>query len=127
MSPKQTPLRIVALTAATLVAAYLSRFYWGGVLVFGNRIKSVADFCFVYVPILVLPIALLAWWKSRAGAILWAVVILVNFVPELAMSWPHVGAVAAHVLRLVWPFLVGWALLVLVALSDRRNSRGENA
>lgn len=126
MSPKLSSVRIVALALATLVAAYLSSDYWGGVLVFGNRIKTVSDFFYVWAPTMALPAALVAWWKSRLGAILFGLVILTYFGVLLKIAWPRVGAVATHTLHQLWPFMVGWSLLLFVALFDRRHAKGRS-
>ena len=126
MSPKLNPLRITALTIATLIAAYLSFLYWGGVIVFANRIKSPTEFFLLWVPPMALPAALVAWWKSRIGAILFVLVILFFLGAVVVINWPHVGAAAAIMLRPLWPFLISGVLLGLVAFFDRSNAIRKN-
>jgi hypothetical protein len=111
---------------ATLIAAGLSFVSWGGVIVFANRIKRLTEFFFIWSPPMAFPAALVAWWKSGIGAIVFALSILCFFGAVLAVNWPHVGAAATVMLRPLlpfWPFLVSEALLVLVAFSDHRNKR----
>jgi hypothetical protein len=127
MSPKLNPLRIVALTVATLIAAWLSFVSWGGVIVFANRIKNLTEFILIWSPPMAFPAALVAWWKSGIGAFLFALVILGFFGPVLAINWPHVGAAARAIGQPFWPFLVSGALLVLVAFYDHHNAGWKNA
>jgi hypothetical protein len=126
MSSKLNPLRIVALTIATLITAYLSFVYWGGVIVFANRIKSTTEFFLIWARPMAFPAALVAWWKSGIGAILLTLVILSFFGAVLVINWPHFGTTATIILRPLWPFLVSGALLGLVAFYDRHNARRKN-
>ena len=126
MCPKLNPLRITALTTATLIAAYLSYGYWGGVIVFANRIKHPTEFLLVWVPPMAFPAALVAWWKSRLGAILFALVILIFLGAVVVINWPHVGGAAIMMLRQLWPFLISGVLLALVALFDRNKAIRKN-
>ena len=74
------------------------------------------------------PVAKVAWWKSRIGAVLFALVILFFLGPGVVINWPHVGAAASMVGSLVlWPFLISAALLALVAFTDHQNERRKNA
>jgi len=123
MSSKLSLLRIVALTVATLIAAWLSFDSWKGVILFGNRINGLTAFFFIWFPPMAFPAALVAWWKSGISAILFALVIFGFFGAILAITWPDLGAAARIMLRANWPFLVGEALLILVAFSGDGNEK----
>jgi hypothetical protein len=86
MSLKRHPLRIVALAISGIIAACLSLFYCGGLLIFAGRIETLFDFSMVYVPVMAFPVALLAWWKSRIGAGLWILMTLLFFGGEIVLS-----------------------------------------
>jgi hypothetical protein len=126
MSSKLSLLRIVALTVATLIAAWLSFDSWKGVILFGNRIygltiHGLTMFFFIWFPPMAFPAAVVAWWKSGIAAILFALVIFGFFGALLVIFWPDVGAPARIMLRANWPFLVCEALLILVAFSGEGN------
>ena len=125
MSSKLSLLRIVALTVATLIAAWLSFDSWKGVILFGNS-KGLTVFFFIWFPLMAFPAALVAWWKSGIAAILFALVIFGFFGAVLAITWPDVGAAARIMLRANWPFLVSEALLILVAFSGHGNKEQES-
>jgi hypothetical protein len=59
---KKKNLRLGALIAVNVIAAYLSLKSLGGFLVFGVG-NSFGTFSLFAVPVLALPIALIAWWK----------------------------------------------------------------
>jgi hypothetical protein len=122
MSLKRHPLRIVALTISGVIAAGLSLFYWGGLLIFAGRIETLLDVCMVYVPVMTFPIALLAWWKFRIGAGLWILMTLLFFGGDIVLSWPKVAAAIAYRLTSLSLFLVVGVLLVWVAAFDHRSS-----
>jgi hypothetical protein len=128
MRLKQHPLRIVALTMSSLIAASLSQFYWGGFLVFAGRAKTLTDVCYGYVPVLAFPVALLAWWKSRLGACLWVLITLLFFGAQFVIAWPRLTAVVdTQLISSLLLFLVVGILLVSVAVFDRRQSSSSKA
>jgi glucose-6-phosphate-specific signal transduction histidine kinase len=89
--PTAAQLKNLLVTLACCIAAYLSFTFYGGYLVFGFR--SFAEFCFVVVPVLVLPIALLGFRYPWASAVLTVLIMALFFgvqLWELGPPWSRV-------------------------------------
>ena len=118
--------RAVALTLSVLIAAYLSLRFYGGLLVFAGRTKNLLEVCFVYVPVFAFAVAVLALWNSRIGAILWILLMLAFFLPQMFVDWPkvHFCPVPGTLFPL---FLLVGVLLVGTAIYDRRSEQKRRA
>jgi hypothetical protein len=90
---KKKNLRLGALIAVNVIAAYLSLKSLGGFLVFGVG-NSFGTFSLFAVPVLALPIALIAWWNVRFAVFLWAFAMLLFFGVQVGLVWPDVYQVA---------------------------------
>lgn len=130
-------IRAVVLCVCILVAAYLSMKFGGGLFVFEGRIRNVLEFCLIYVPAFAFPVAVLALWNSRLGAILWILLMAAFFVPQMLIDWPKIHVLPAPGTSFAGFFLVGLLLVatatwdmqlvrkrkLLSALEDEQSSR----
>ncbi len=116
MQIKKKTLRLVLLIMVNLIAGYLSLKFLGGFLVFGVG-GSFADFSLSVVPVLALPIALIAWWSIRLAVVLWALVMLLFFGTQVSLVWPEVHLVAHNGTHFLI-FLAGCALLLLAVILE---------
>jgi hypothetical protein len=108
--------RLVALTAVNGIAAYLSLKSLGGFLVFGVG-NSFAAFCLFAVPVLALPIALIAWWRIRFAAFLWGFAMVLFFGVQVSLVCPEVHRVAHNGTHFL-AFSAGCILLLWAAISE---------
>jgi hypothetical protein len=96
---KKKNLRLGALIAVNVIAAYLSLKSLGGFLVFGVG-NSFGTFSLFAVPVLALPIALIAWWNVRFAVFLWAFAMLLFFGCKWVLSgqmyieWPTMALIS---------------------------------
>jgi hypothetical protein len=116
MSIKKSNLRLVLVTTVNFIGAYLSLKFLGGLLVFGTG-GSFSGFCLFVIPVLALPIALIAWRNTRLAAILWILGMLLFFGTQLRLAWPEVHSVAKNGTHFL-TFLAGCVLLLWVAISE---------
>jgi hypothetical protein len=107
---------LVALIAVNVIAAYLSLKSLGGFLVFGVG-SSFGTFSLFAVPVLALPIALIAWWNVRFAAFLWAFAMLLFFGVQVGLVWPDVHRVAHNGTHFL-AFSAGCILLLWAAISE---------
>ena len=121
VSIKKSNLQLVLIAAANFIGAYLSLKFLGGLLVFGTG-GSFSDFCLVVMPVLALPIALVAWWNARLAVILWILGMLLFFGVQISLVWPDVHSVAKNGTRFL-TFLAGCVLLVWVAILDVKSAK----
>jgi hypothetical protein len=77
----------------------------------------------VDVPIMVFPAVLLAWWKSRVGAVLVGLIVLLHLGTLIVLGWPKVGLAIGHMLPSFLLFLTCAALLIFVAFFDMQHSK----
>ena len=75
--------RHLLLTLALLMSAFLSLSKLGGLLVFG--FGDFLSFCLFALPCLALPVALLVFWKSAAGAAAFVVLTIVYLMTQIQM------------------------------------------
>lgn len=108
--------RLVALITVSVIAAYLSAKSLGGFLIFGTG-GSFAGFCLFVVPVLALPIALIAWWNARFAVFLWAFAMLLFFGVQVSLAWPEVNRVAHNGTHFL-AFSAGCVLLLWAAISE---------
>jgi len=79
--PTASQLKKLLVTIACCLAAYLSFDFFGGFLVFGFR--NFTEFCFIAVPVLALPVALLGLRYTRTSAALSLTVMILFFGVQL--------------------------------------------
>jgi len=106
------------LAITVLIAGRETLLRLGGVFVFGFRTPS--EFALIAVPCLALPIASLACWNSRIGAVLWSMMVAIVFGAEMIVDWPHVTVVYAT--GGFFSFVGGEILLVCAAVLDRHGA-----
>src|SRR5579864_6123619 len=95
MPIKKSNLQLVLIAAANFIGAYLSMRFLGGLLVFGTG-GSFSGFCLVVIPVLALPITLIAWRNGRLAVILWMLSMLLFFGVQISLVWPEVHSVAKN-------------------------------
>jgi hypothetical protein len=122
MPLKKKNLRLALLIVVNFIAAYLSLKFLGGFLIFGLG-GSFGSFCLIAVPVLALPIALIAWWSIRLAVVLWALAMLLFFGIQVSLVWPEVRLVARNGTHFL-VFLAGCVLLLWAAISGAREQAG---
>jgi hypothetical protein len=125
MQIKKKTFRLVLLIMVNLIAGYLSLKFLGGFLVFGVG-RSFADFSLSVVPVLALPIALIAWWSIRLAVVLWALAMLLFFGIQVSLVWPEVHLVAQNGTHYLI-FSAGCALLLLAVILEAREQADPQA
>ena len=123
MPIKKSNLQVVLIAAANFIGAYLSMRFLGGLLVFGTG-GSFSGFCLVVIPVLALPITLIAWRNGRLAVILWMLSMLLFFGVQISLVWPEVHSVAKNGTHFL-TFLAGCVLLLWVAIAEARNAKSE--
>jgi len=97
-------LRVALFLLMLLTASWFSFVSWGGLFVFGGRVKSPWEFLFFALPVAVLPITLLAMFLPRVTALLLWLGFAYVALFILKINWPHVlsalGAVLFPLFRL---------------------------
>jgi hypothetical protein len=126
MQVKYSDVRVILLTIVISIAAWISALFSGGLFVFGARLQSFADFCWIVAPVLALPIALIALWKSWVAAMAWAVLICAFFGIQIYAVWPEVTRVSDNGTK-PWLFLLVQALLIASSFSVQGRQQGNAA
>jgi hypothetical protein len=106
----------------SFIGAYLSLNVLGGFLVFGFG-KSFAGFSLFAIPVLALPIALVAWWNARLAGLLWALAMLLFFGTQISLVWPAVHFVVRNGTHFL-VFLAGGVLLLWVVILEASGPAG---
>jgi hypothetical protein len=118
--------RIIFLSIAISIAAWISALFSGGLFVFGPRLRSFGDFCLFVVPVLALPVALISLWKSWIAAIAWASLICAFFGVQIYLVWPEIASISENGTK-PWLFMLVQALLIAASLFRRNQTRGNGA
>jgi hypothetical protein len=104
--------RIAIFLLMLLTSAWCSFVSWGGLYVFGGRVRSIWEFLFFALPVTALPIALLRVLSARLSALLLWSVFAYAAIFVLAINWPHVFGALGTV---IFPMFRVQILLGLIA------------
>ena len=116
MPMKKKIIRLTLLVAVNFIAAYLSLKFLGGFLIFGIG-RTFSEFLLIGVPVLALPIALIAWWNVRFALFLWGVAMLLFFGTQIGLAWPELKLLSHNGTHFL-VFLAAGILLAGVVIFD---------